>query len=355
MRAKEFINESSIGDQIQSQLGLKAFYVYERGDDIVLDSLIVGKDKQGQGLGSKAMNMLTDYADQHGKRIILTPGSQDKTHGTTSRNRLVRFYKQFGFKENKGRTIDYEIGAGKMYREPKLNEMPLPVDWEEGALGAEQTFKNRLQYALERAKKLGAGSARVAFTIEFEGRPTVLKVAKNNKGIAQNAAELEVLNDSYTGQMDIVIPLIDYDKKHPIPLWIQTELAKKVTAKRLAQLLHCTDFYEFLDCVYNIINPGPWWARGAHGGRPHGPTEVKVEVSNLEQTKQRLLASGKSEQDVELFVEYVDAVVNLLHSSSLDFADFRNASNWGEYQGRPVIIDLGFNESVKQLYMWGNR
>ena len=339
MRAKEFIIESSIGDQIQSQLGLKAFYVYERGDDIVLDSLIVGKDKQGQGLGSKAMNMLTDYADQHGKRIILTPGSQDKTHGTTSRNRLVRFYKQFGFKENKGRTIDYEIGAGKMYREPKLNEMPLPVDWEEGALGSGQTFKNRLQYALERAKKLGAGSSRVAFTIEFEGRPTVLKVAKNNKGIAQNAAELEVLNDGYLGRLDIVIPLVDYDKKHPTPLWIQTELAKKVTAKRLAQLLHCTDFYEFLDCVYAIIQLR---------ARPTVP-------SRLEQTKQRLLASGKSEQDVELFGEYVDDVVRLLHDSSLDFADFRNPSNWGEYQGRPVIIDLGFNESVKQLYMWGNR
>ena len=339
MRAKEFIIESSIGDQIQSQLGLKSFYVYERGDDIVLDSLIVGKDKQGQGLGSKAMNMLTDYADQHGKRIILTPGSQDKTHGTTSRNRLVRFYKQFGFKENKGRTIDYEIGAGKMFREPKLNEMPLPVDWEEGALGADQTFKNRLQYALERAKKLGAGTSRVAFTIEFEGRPTVLKVAKNRKGVAQNAAELEVLDDSYTGQMDIVIPLIDYDKKHPTPLWIQTELAKKINTKRLAELLHCTDFYEFIMCVFDVINPK---------SKPTGP-------STLELTKQRLLASGKSEQDVELFVDYIDAVVNLLHHSSLVLGDLRRVENWGEYQGRPVIIDLGFNESVRQLYMRGIR
>lgn len=331
----EAIKSSGIGSQIQSQLGLKAFYVYENGDDIVLDSLIVGKDKQGQGLGSQAMKMLTDYADQHGKRIILTPGSQDKVHGTTSRNRLVRFYKQFGFKENKGRTIDYGIGAGKMFREPKLNEMPLPVDWDPAALGAGKTFKDRLQYALERAKKIGTGSARVAFTIDFEGRPTVLKVAKNNKGLAQNQAELQILADSYTGGLDIVIPLIDYDKRNPSPIWIQTELAKRVTAKRLAQLLHCTDAYEFLDCVYAIITPR---------AKPTVP-------SRLEQTKQRLIANGKTEQDAELFGEYVDHVVTLLHSSTLEFGDLRQLANWGEYQGRPVIIDLGFTEETKHLYM----
>jgi GNAT superfamily N-acetyltransferase len=108
----------SIGDQIQSQLGLKVFNLHDRGDTIELASLIVGKDKQGQGLGSKAMKMLIDYADEHGKRITLTPGLQDKIQGTTSRGRLVKFYKQFGFKESKGRNIDYALGAGKMYREP---------------------------------------------------------------------------------------------------------------------------------------------------------------------------------------------------------------------------------------------
>lgn len=348
------LNESdtSVGDRIQSQLGLKSFVVFARGDDLELDSLIVGKDKQGQGLGTKAMKILTDYADTHSKRIILTPGLQDKIQGTTSRSRLVKFYKQFGFKESKGRNIDYALGAGKMYREPKLDEMALPADWEEGALGADQTFKNRLQYALERAKKLGTGSSRVAFTIELEGRPTVLKVAKNRKGVAQNEAEVSVLDDGYLGRLDIVIPLIDYDQKNPSPLWIQTELAKKVNVKRLAELLHCNDFWEFLDCVDGIINPK---SRSRAIWGQNGPTEVKIEPSNLEKTKQRLLANGKSEQDVELFVEYVDDTVNLLHNSEVVFADLRQPANWGEYQGRPVIIDLGFTEAVRHLYQRGNR
>lgn len=122
MRAREFIAESStdsFADQVKNTLGLKQFILVDKGDTVVLDSLIVGKDKQGQGLGSKAMQLLTDYADKNKKRIVLTPGSKDPTHGTTSRNRLIKFYKQFGFKENKGKSIDFALGAGKMYRDPQ--------------------------------------------------------------------------------------------------------------------------------------------------------------------------------------------------------------------------------------------
>jgi GNAT superfamily N-acetyltransferase len=109
----------AFGQQIEDELNLKAFHLYDRGDDIVLDNIIVGRDNMGQGLGTKALNKLTDYADEHGRRIILTPATADGFHGTTSRNRLVKFYKRFGFVESKGRNIDYEIGAGKMYRNPR--------------------------------------------------------------------------------------------------------------------------------------------------------------------------------------------------------------------------------------------
>lgn len=121
MRAQEFITEtiSSFADVVQKQLGLMSFDLYERGNDIYLDTIIVGKQNRGQGIGTKALNMLTDYADKLGKRIILTPAVKDNYQGTTSRARLVKFYKQFGFKESKGRNIDFVIGAGKMYRDPK--------------------------------------------------------------------------------------------------------------------------------------------------------------------------------------------------------------------------------------------
>jgi phage terminase large subunit len=121
MRAQEFITEtiSSFADTVQKQLGLVRFDLYEKDNDIYLDTIIVGKKNMGQGMGTKALEMLTDYADKMNKRIILTPAVKDSNHGTTSRSRLVKFYKQFGFKESKGRNIDFVIGAGKMYRDPR--------------------------------------------------------------------------------------------------------------------------------------------------------------------------------------------------------------------------------------------
>ncbi len=63
------------------------------------------------------MRDIVDYADATGKRVVLTPGQKDDRHGTTSRSRLVTFYKRFGFVENKGRAKDFTISES-MYREP---------------------------------------------------------------------------------------------------------------------------------------------------------------------------------------------------------------------------------------------
>ena len=66
-----------------------------------------------------------------------------------------------------------------------LSEAPLPDDWDKSAYKSDKSFASQLRYAQERAKKIGAGSSRVAFEIEHQGRPTVLKIAKNKKGLAQ--------------------------------------------------------------------------------------------------------------------------------------------------------------------------
>jgi GNAT superfamily N-acetyltransferase len=108
----------AFAEQTKAELGLKAFYLFLTDGGIKLDSLIVQKGDQGKGLGTKAVEAVCALADQHGIRVLLTPGTTDKHNGTTSRARLVRFYRQFGFVENKGRYRDFSISAG-MIREPK--------------------------------------------------------------------------------------------------------------------------------------------------------------------------------------------------------------------------------------------
>ncbi len=68
------------------------------------------------------MRDIVDYADATGKRVVLTPGQKDDRHGTTSRSRLVTFYKRFGFVENKGRAKDFTISES-MYREPVTSDI----------------------------------------------------------------------------------------------------------------------------------------------------------------------------------------------------------------------------------------
>ena len=103
--------------QVKEQLGLQAFEVYLSGDSLRLMSLIVPKANRKRGIGSQAMQMLNQFADQHGLRITLTPGVKDGYHGTTSYNRLVRFYRNNGYIQNKGRNKDYSLSDG-MYRNP---------------------------------------------------------------------------------------------------------------------------------------------------------------------------------------------------------------------------------------------
>jgi GNAT superfamily N-acetyltransferase len=106
-------------DGVKERLGLKSFHVYISHDtDLKLNSLIVAKDQQKSGKGTSAMEELIDFADRHGKRITLSPGLPNDQMGTTSRSRLVKFYKRFGFVENKGRNKDFAISDG-MYREPR--------------------------------------------------------------------------------------------------------------------------------------------------------------------------------------------------------------------------------------------
>ena len=79
------------------------FYVSESENEINLSKIIVPKESRNEGKGSKFTEDLIAYADSVGKRIVLTP-SKDFGGSVT---RLKKFYKSFGFKENKGKSRDF--------------------------------------------------------------------------------------------------------------------------------------------------------------------------------------------------------------------------------------------------------
>jgi hypothetical protein len=237
-------------------------------------------------------------------------------------------YEKFGYELVD--TMPLEDLLSKVSPDQELDEMALPADWDPTALGHDKTFKSRLEYALQRVRRLGGGSSRVAFVIPDQGRSTVLKIAKNRKGLAQNQAEADILDDGYIGKLDIVIPLVDYDKTSREPVWIQTELAQKVSESALCKMLKCKNLVQFVGYTNYLI-----------GGRN----------GDMWKTAPKVLASnGFSEQDIETFKEYASELGDLVSSSGALIVDFQHPSNWGIYKGRPVIIDVGFTENVASMY-----
>jgi predicted GNAT family N-acyltransferase len=92
--------------------------IYEDAKSLKLARIIINPEFRNSGVGTNIMTDLINYADKNKQIITLTPSSDfggDK-------NRLIHFYKKFGFKLNKGVHKSYEY-MDTMIRWPKMNQM----------------------------------------------------------------------------------------------------------------------------------------------------------------------------------------------------------------------------------------
>lgn len=104
-------------EALMSEYGLSSIELSKRENYVTLSKIVVS-DK-GKGNGTRFMNDLVDLADENGWILALTP---DTAYGASSISRLKKFYKQFGFKENKGRNTDFNTKES-MVRVPEQNTM----------------------------------------------------------------------------------------------------------------------------------------------------------------------------------------------------------------------------------------
>lgn len=211
-----------------------------------------------------------------------------------------------------------------------LNEAPLPDEWDKTVYTPANSYKKRIDYAVARAQKLGKGSSRTAFDIPYQGRATVLKVAHNVKGMAQNEAEASFLEDYVLSQSGITIPLIDYDEEHDQPVWIHTEKAQKATQKTLCDIMKCPSLN---DLVQSSIQA--YTGRSIYG--------------DILQQSQEFVQKKYGDDAVDTFLDYVDKLQDL-QSHGVHVGDFARAANWGLFNGEPVVIDVGFTKDIQQQY-----
>lgn len=213
-----------------------------------------------------------------------------------------------------------------------LLEAPLPDDWDKDIFKSRTPFSKQLKYALERAKEVGRGSARVAFEIPYQGRKTVLKIALNRKGLAQNEEEVRILADKNIQKLGLTIPMIDFDEENTQPKWIHVEYGEEVTDSKLEQYFSIP-FEEIAEMVYQ-------YERDERIGSTKN-------LNNLI----RELTKYYGEAKVKTARGWFDKLLQLCQDTGLDVRDMvRTHHQMREYNGKVVLVDLGGTKNVTQKY-----
>ena len=72
----------------------------------------------------------------------------------------------------------------KFLVEAKSKTIIHKLDWDDADqfTGGEMSFKKKMRIAAQYSKRIGQGSARDVFEVDYEKKPTVMKIAKNEKG-----------------------------------------------------------------------------------------------------------------------------------------------------------------------------
>jgi hypothetical protein len=111
------------------------------------------------------------------------------------------------------------------------------------------SFNKRIRYCEERLKRISSGSARIVYMIDDT---KVLKIARNEKGLNQN--DIEATYSNYHDIKDITAQVFAYDDND---LWVEMELARKVTPKIFQQVVGVSfdDYCDGLDKYFEAVNP----------------------------------------------------------------------------------------------------
>lgn len=197
-----------------------------------------------------------------------------------------------------------------------------PTTWDIDQFKALRKFSERVKYCEANLQRISSGSSRIVYKIDDT---KVLKLAKNQKGIAQNETEIEWGQDGYYGQ--ILARTIESD---PNALWVEMELARKVTNKMLEQFF----------------------------GVPL--MDVQAYMHNILMNSRMRYSIEQQYKDILDEHPFVNMLLNFCHdlgttgSSAAHINDLCRASSYGLVkrggENEIVLIDFGLTESVYTTY-----
>lgn len=181
------------------------------------------------------------------------------------------------------------------------------------------SFASRIKYCQENLQRISSGSSRIVYKIDNE---KVLKLAKNQKGLAQNEVEIQWGGDGYFGS--ILANTLD---NHEDALWVEMELARKVGKN---------DFIKAFG--YNIDDFNMWLSNQNernNGRRPIWGMDAELEEKISES-------------------EFANAILDFMLQIKAPAGDFGKLSSYGmvkrDGQDDIVLIDFGLTGEVYASY-----
>ena len=185
------------------------------------------------------------------------------------------------------------------------------LKWDSADLftGAEMSFKKKMRIAAQYSKRVGQGSARDVFEIDYEKKPTVMKIAKNEKGFRQNLAEV-LIYKKFRNKPPFMVPMLSYDdNKDADTSWIHLMKATKFDEG---------EFYRYFDLSFNEFR------------------KVLSDIINNQENE------NKNNKQVKEFMKFCK-------KTSLMIGEYRQKSNWMCYNNKPVIIDAGITKTNYEI------
>lgn len=169
-----------------------------------------------------------------------------------------------------------------------------------------ETYQARKKYAEKNLKHLSSGSARVVY---LTPEKTIIKMAKNDKGVAQNKAEANPKMKSKH-----LNKILSHAKNHS---WIEVCYLDKITVKDFKKMTGL-DFNDFGEAI-------------RYGLKAVSGNTDKEKPDNFEKIEK---------SDIYKDLKQVGDKFKLMPG------DLARISSWGTKDGIPVLIDAGLTKDV---------
>jgi len=192
-------------------------------------------------------------------------------------------------------------------------------------LKAQSSFAGKARYLRSHGlDKLGAGSSRAVFVADND---TVIKIAKNKKGLAQNQVESEL-----SANVEPDAPIAIVKDSDPDNIWIESERARKAKP---------TDFKSILgfpmETIMKVVRERSDYLKGNHrGNNPYWYLNDRELYGKIVET------------------DFVSNIVDIIVSHNLSMGDITRISSWGvvNRNGSPllVLVDYGLDDQVFQKH-----